>query len=242
MDREYERYTVAWVPVPGTVLAEFGAAWTGCCTVIGEPVIVRPAWQRLSESAKVSLYPGGLGLRAPLTVPFTLRDGYSQWALESDLEEFAARHCSAHIASPVVRALDDQLFYMPPQPNAHLSRMIPELQDMVAPMVHYEAGPAPSRFAMPLTGVIGPSVLKRLKQELAMHVDGITGTNPLIASISLLGDPGDGQAWKMLHRYPLTGFSDHCADIPDAMAFAGPDLLSPIIGTGTRRIEEPQPA
>ena len=66
MEREYERYSVAWVPVPGTALADFGAAWTGCCTVTGEPVTLNPVWKNLREAAKVSLYPGGLGLRAPL--------------------------------------------------------------------------------------------------------------------------------------------------------------------------------
>lgn len=240
MEREYARYCVAWVPVPGTALADFGAAWTGCCTVTGEPATVGPVWKNLREAAKVSLYPGGLGLRAPLTVPFTLPDGVSRWAVESMLEEFAAGHSSAHVVPPVVRVIDDQLMFLPAQPDPDLTRMIPELQETLAPMILPERGPAPRRFAMPLSGMVGPTVAGRLKKVLTPYLEGITGDNPRIASISLVGDPGDGQAWRMIHRYPLTGPDHARRDVPDAMAFTGPDLLAPITGTGARRQAEPQ--
>lgn len=235
MGNQYKRYTVAWVPVPGTPLAEFGAGWTGFAAETGKSVEPRADLQDLRAAAKVNCYPGRFGLRAPLTTPFQLRDGLSQWAFESILEEFASRHCSAQITVPEVRVINDQVTQISPQPHPGLTRMIPDLQDTIAPHIQPEAAPQPTRFGFPLTGIVAPRVAGQLRAVLGKHLEGITGTRPLIASISLVGDPGDGQGWQMLHRYPLTGLAEPKAGVPDAMAIQGPDLLAPITGTGLRR-------
>lgn len=241
MDCEYERFSVAWVPVPGTALADFGAAWTGWCPVTGEPVAPRPAWRELREAAKVAHYPGRQGLRMPLTAPFTLKEGISRWALESMLEEFAAQHASVHVARPVARIINDRVMFLPSEPNPQLNRLMPELHDLVSSLGTPEPAPVPRRFALPLTGVVAPRVASRIQAVLKPHLDGIVGTSPMIASVSLMGDLGEGKAWRMLDRYPLTGFADPRADQPAGMACAGPDLLAPISGTDTRGNTEPQP-
>lgn len=227
MEREYERFSVAWIPVPGTALADFGKAWTGWCSVSGQRTPASKDWEPLKEAARVGRFPGQRGLHAPLTRPFALSDEVSRWALEAVLEEFASGRPSEYISNPVVRVDNERVVFAPERRSDRLNVMMTDLQEELRPFVKFESGPMPLDFVLPLTGMIGPRVSDSVLMELAPFLDGITDPKPLIASLSLIGQPCEGQAWRMLDRYVLSGQSDNAREVPAAMTCIGPDLLAP---------------
>lgn len=227
MESEYERFSVAWIPVPGTALSDFGRQWTGWCSVTGQRVPACEEWESLKAAARVGRFPGQRGLHAPLTRPFTLTDEVSRWTIEAMLEDFASGRPSEIVSRPVVRVANERVVFVPERRSDRLNAIMVDLQAELAPFVRFESGPMPQEFGLPLTGVVGPRVSDAVLMELAPFLDGITDPKPLIASLSLIGQPCEGQAWRMLDRYALSGQSDCSREGPAAMTCIGPDLLAP---------------
>ncbi|MFK7942530.1 MAG: hypothetical protein AB8B85_06420 [Paracoccaceae bacterium] len=241
MSDQYERFSIAWVPVPGTALADFGALWTGWCSARGEYSPLDPSFASARDAARVERFPGSRGLHAPLTQPFRLIDGVSRWALEDKLEKFAARQPSAYVAEPVIDIINERVMLVPGEQSRILNAMMQELQSEIAPLAEFDAGPMPRQFGLPLTGVVGPTVADRVIDAVSGPLDGIVGSNPLIASLSLMADPGDGQPWCMLYRYVLSDQSDSSPHFPSGMACLGPYLLTPGISMMAEGFQPPNP-
>lgn len=236
MPESYTRFAISWVPVPGTALARFGAAWTGWCAVSGHAMATEPLWHDLRASAGVGRFPGAHGLHAPLVGPFTLREGVSRWALEDMLAETASCLPSSRLAPPVLKVVDDRVMFIPGTPDRALDDMVHKLQQVVLPLADRVTGPMPVEFAIPITGIVGPGLGRRVVATLSGALDGIVGNTPMTTSFSLMGSADASRTWGMIERYVPSGHGDGVHQGPETMACQGPDLLAPGIVT-----EEPMP-
>lgn len=231
MPENYTRFAISWVPLPGTALGRFGTAWTGWCADCGQFAATEPKWRALRASAGVDRFPGAHGLHAPLVGSFTLRDGVSRWALEDMLAETASRLAVTRLAPPVLKIVDDRVMLMPASPDRALNDMMSKLQQAVLAVAERMDGPMPVRFAIPITGVVGPRLGKRVVETLSGGLDAIVGNTPMTSGFSLTGSARARSTWAIIERYLLSGDIEGQREGPEGMACCGPHLLAPDIST-----------
>ncbi len=228
---KFERYAVYWAPEAGSPLAEFGAAWLGWdadtstdaprLNIAGLPAPI----EDLTASAR------RYGFHATLKPPFRLAEGMSRAGLESTLETLAA---APVFEAPALELRTDLGFaaLRPCAPcpalDALAARCVTELDEFRAPPTEAElrhrrkAGLTDAQeahllrwgypyvldqfqFHVTLAGPLPPEDFAALAGALAPHLAAAIGAPWTLREICLFGDPGAGQPFHLLRRFPLKG-------------------------------------
>ena len=230
----FARYAVYWLPEDGSHLAAFGAGWLGHDpAVTGLPGQARIRLGLPDGFVdRVTTEPRRYGLHATLKAPFRLKAGATIGQLTERLRDLAIS-TPRHTAAPL-RLTDLQGFLAlcpsDPIPDdlVRLARLIVMLLDTFrAPLTEAErARRKPSalstkqrqnldnwgypyvfddfRFHITLTGRLSEDERRRVEPPLAAAVAQFCREPLAIASIALLGDPGDGRPFKLVQRFALS--------------------------------------
>ncbi|HUS54981.1 MAG TPA: DUF1045 domain-containing protein [Thermohalobaculum sp.] len=227
----YTRYAVFWAPPAGSGLARFGAEWLGWDAEAGRsasqpgPTLPRPL-------AEITRTPRRYGFHATLKPPFRLTAGTDAAALDQALVSLAARHPPATAPGLATSTRLGFVALMPtgpsPEINALAATCTRDLDPFRAPPTEVELAQRRARgltdhqeenlsrwgypyvlddfrFHLTLTGRIQPGEAGALSVAAttlaAPHLDPVLRVD----DISLFGDPGGGEGFRLLRRYRLTG-------------------------------------
>jgi hypothetical protein len=230
-EARFERYALYWMPELGSPLAEFGRSWFGYDTAAGETVAERNDHRlELDCLERITSVPRRYGFHATLLPPFRLRDGMSASALSDRLQRFAAQRERVDVGPlQLVRianflALAPQsdvfalrsfhaecafacdLFRAPLSGTERTRRLALGLsypQRLMLAQWGYPYMLADYRFHLTLTGPLDQSESDAIMGKLAVSLEEICARPLTLESISLCGDPGPGQPFQVLARFPL---------------------------------------
>lgn len=229
----YTRYAVFWVPPSGSGLARFGAEWlgwdaeAGCCVIQPNLALPRPI-------TEITETPRRYGFHGTLKPPFRLTAGANAADLDQALANLAARLSPATAPglaastrlgflalkptgpAPAINALaaactrDLDHFRSPPAETELAQRRSHDLtpgQDANLARWGYPYVLDDFRFHLTLSSHLLPGEAAALSEAAtalaALHLDPVLRLD----DICLFGDPGGGQGFRLLRRYPLTGQS-----------------------------------
>ncbi len=228
------RFALYFAPEQGSALDRFGAAWLGWDAAARVPV-ARPVCAGLSGSgiAEITRTPARYGFHGTLKPPFRLRAGCSVEDLDRAVTALAAGE-EALTTAPLALAEIGSFFALVPPRSAALSalaaRCVRDLDDFRAPAGAAEldkrrAGGLSARqdknlcrwgyphvmddfrFHLTLTNSLSGAERDRVRPVLRDLTAAITGERDdfRLTSLCLFGDPGAGQPFVLLKRYPLHG-------------------------------------
>ena len=227
----YARYAIFWTPQAGSGLARFGAAWLGWDAEAGR-CVARPDAPLPRSLAEITRTPRRYGFHATLKPPFRLAAGTGAAALDRALAALAARTppISAPGLAPSTRLGFLALMPAGPAPalDALAAACMRGLERYCAPPDAAELAQRRTRGLTPrhehnLTRWGYPYVLEDFRFHLTLGGDLRPGeAEPLIEAVTalaaphlapvlhlddicLFGDPGAGDAFRLLRRYPLSG-------------------------------------
>lgn len=230
-----ERYAIYFAPEQGSPLAEFGRTWLGdgagnegaIDTALPAGFPVPPELHRRAIAT-----PARYGLHATMKAPFRLSDGVSERALVEMLEAFCARHAPCETAPLRTTRLGSFLALLPSGDDTPLARLarhcVVDFETLRAPMTGAERERRRPdkltprerallgewgypyvldrfRFHVTLTGELPEADLARIESALAPLLVDVTRAPFQVRSLCLFGDPGSGQRFILLHRFPLLG-------------------------------------
>ncbi|MEM6488737.1 MAG: DUF1045 domain-containing protein [Pseudomonadota bacterium] len=221
----YARYALYWMPRPGTPMAEAGAAWLGWDPATGAEDKARAADPRVAA-------PRRYGLHATLKAPFALAPGGDAAGLQAALAAFAAATPPAEGPRlaltgalgflalmpdgpcPAIDALADACVerfdrFRAPLSDAERARRGAERMDP-ATRARFERWGYPYvkegfRLHITLTGRLEASARAAAEAELKARFGPLLGTPFAVDALALVGDPGGGQAFRLIRHYTLTG-------------------------------------
>ncbi len=227
----YARYAIFWAPPAGSGLARFGAAWLGWDAETGREV-AQPALALPRSLAEITHSPRRYGFHATLKPPFRLAEGADAAALDRALAALAARAPPATAPGLAPSARLGFLALMPAGPAPALDVLAAACtrgleRDCAPPdaaeLAQRRACGLTPRQEHNLTRWGYPYVLDDFRFHLTLGGDLRPGeAEPLIEAvmalaaphlapvlhlddICLFGDPGGGEGFRLLRRYPLTG-------------------------------------
>jgi hypothetical protein len=227
----YARYAVFWAPPPGSGLARFGAEWLGWdagarCRV-PQPALALPR-----PLDQITRTPRRYGFHGTLKPPFRLASGADATALDRSLAMLAARLPPATAPGLAAATGLGFLALMPagpaPEPDALAAACTRDLDRFRAPpgaaeLARRRAPGLTRRQEGYLTCWGDPYVFDDFRFHLTLsgrllpgEAEALTGAANALAAphlgpalrlddICLFGDPGGGQGFHLLRRYPLTG-------------------------------------
>ncbi len=227
----YARYAIFWAPPAGSGLARFGAAWLGWDAETGRDV-AQPALALPRPLDQITRAPRRYSFHGTLKPPFRLATGTDAAALDRALAGLAAGTLpvSAPRLAPSTRL--GFLALMPggpaPELNALAAACTRRLDRFRAPSDTAELAPRHDRDLTPrqehnLTRWGYPYVLDDFRFHLTLGghlrpgeaeplIEAVTALaapylDPILHldDICLFGDPGAGEGFRLLRRYPLTG-------------------------------------
>lgn len=228
----YQRYAVYYAPPRDSLLARLGAAWFGRDDETGEPVT--PAEPRGLPAPRDALTAAArrYGFHATLKAPFRLGDRMDCAELDEAVTALAAG--AAPVAAPRLR-VDADLGFVALRPRAkapELDRLaaacVTELDLLRAPLSQEEVarrrrGGLDAQEEAHLRNWGYPFVLDRFKFHITLtgrlvHADADDACDALqalftpaledpftVTELCLFGEPGEGEAFRLLKRYPLAG-------------------------------------
>ena len=227
----YARYAVFWAPQAGSGLARFGAAWLGWDAEAGCDV-AQPDVPLPRPLDQITRTPRRYSFHGTLKPPFRLADGADAAALDRALVGLAARTppISALGLTPSTRLGFLALMPSGPAPaiNALAAACTRRLDrfcarpDAAEPAPRRARGLTPRqehnltrwgyayvlddfRFHLTLSGRLRPgeaaALIEAVTALAAPHLDPVLHLD----DICLFGDPGGGEGFRLLRRYPLTG-------------------------------------
>ena len=225
----HARYAIYWAPPAGSWLEAFGASWLGWDAAVGEQRM-RPQLGR--ALARLTEGPARYGFHATLKAPFRLAEDTDASTLDAALQSFAAAR--APVAAPGL-TLDAGLGFVALRPSGAAPALDGFALDVVeafephrAPLTEAELarrrGPGLSatqeaalmrhgypytgsefRFHLTLTGPVDPATAETVIEAAAPMVTPHLGREFHLEEIALFADPGAGQPFRLISRYPLTG-------------------------------------
>ncbi|MCH8953656.1 MAG: DUF1045 domain-containing protein [Proteobacteria bacterium] len=227
----YARYAVFWAPAAGSGLARFGAAWLGWDAEAGCEV-AQPDVALSRPLDQITRTPRRYSFHGTLKPPFRLAAGADAAALDQATRELAARTPPATAPGLAPSTRLGFLALMPAGPAPALDALAAactrDLDRYGAPpdaleLAQRRTRGLTSRQEHNLTRWGYPYVLDDFRFHLTLGGDLRPGeAEPLIEAVTalaaphlapvlhlddicLFGDPGAGDAFRLLRRYPLTG-------------------------------------
>ncbi|MEO1494430.1 MAG: DUF1045 domain-containing protein [Pseudomonadota bacterium] len=226
MDPICVNFAVSWIPRPGSALARFGAGWTGWCADRGDAEVS----QELRAIAKGRKgVPGSIsrhGLHAHIKSPFALDDDSDVASVQEAIASVARTTAPITLPRMEVTVFDGRVVMALAQPDPAVTRLVCAVASVVDPHLETPAyadepdmgvsHPALrdwgscdmsviERFHIPLTDRLELGVAYQVVADLRAILDPILTAEVSLADLALVGDPGDGQPWRLLERYQLTG-------------------------------------
>ena len=224
------RFALYFAPEQGSVLDKFGAAWLGW-DAAARVSVARPVCAGVSaeEIAEITQTPARYGFHGTLKPPFRLRAGCTVAGLDRAVTALAAKG-DALTTAPLALTEIGAFFALVPPPNAALAalaaRCVRDLDDFRAPASTAEldqrraAGLSTRqehnlrqwgypyvmedfRFHLTLTNSLEATQRDRLRPVLHDLTKAVATADFTIKSLCLFGDPGAGQPFVLLKRYPL---------------------------------------
>lgn len=224
MARDYDRYAVYWAPPEGSALAEAGATWLGWdAHARAKRPHPRP------EIAKATSAARRYGFHGTLKPPFRLAEGRTAAALGRALDGLGSRTAAFPLpplevtdrlgflaiscdgpcppldglAGACVRDLDD---FRAPLSEAEHARRKPDLLD-AEERANLDRWGYPHvlgrfRFHLTLSGRCPPTGMAALART---HFGAALATPVRVETVSLFGDPGEGQPFHHLSSHALSG-------------------------------------
>ncbi|MHA1529670.1 MAG: DUF1045 domain-containing protein [Alphaproteobacteria bacterium] len=227
----YTRYAIFWAPQAGSGLARFGAAWLGWDAGTGREV-AHPEAPLPHSLAEITRAPRRYGFHATLKPPFRLAEGADAAALDHAIGELAARTPPATAPglapssrlgfpalmptgpAPALDALaaactsDLDRFRAPPatvELARHRARNLTPGQERNLTRWGYPYVLDEFRFHLTLGGRLPPGEAEPLIEAVTTLAAPHLAPVLHIDDICLFGDPGAGDHFRLLRRYPLTG-------------------------------------
>lgn len=228
----FERYAVYYCPNINSELSQFGNAWLGWNPETGN-VIERPPIEGLSQDDIIqsTLTPTKYGFHGTLKPPFRLAENKSFDQLDLAMKALADQtpvietaplilHQIAHflafspcegkeqieeLAKQCVCSLD--AFRKPASQEELIRRRQGNLtthQDALLLRWGYPYVLDEFRFHLTLTNNLPDDTLLRIKDALIQHCEDILTMPFIINEICLFGDPGKGEPFHLIKRYPLS--------------------------------------
>ncbi|MEM0990800.1 MAG: hypothetical protein AAGK00_18170 [Pseudomonadota bacterium] len=223
MHKEYARFVVDWVPGAGTALARFGRHWTGWCADLGRPAAQDGRLAALRTQAHSDRVLGLRGLHAPLTPVFELRAGTNVRTLSDALAEVANTVPPVMMAPARPMVFEGRVELRPSGPSEEVGQLLAELSTVLARFAGRIGTPSSTRFAIPLSAVIGQIRGYALAEALAPWLSDMRWDAADLGEIALKGAPVRG-GWRVIERFRLTG-PERCDCGGHPLACEGTPLL-----------------
>ena len=225
----HARYAIYWAPPSGSWLEAFGASWLGWDAGAGERRMQPATGLPL---ARLTERPARYGFHATLKAPFRLAEGRGAGDLDLALTAFAGR--TAPVVAPGL-TLDGALGFVALRPSGRAPALDAFVLDLVetfapfrAPLTPEEfdrrraAGLTPAqeaalarhgyphaaenfRFHVTLTGPVDAAMADAVIDTAAPLVTPHLDPEFRLSEIALFADPGAGQPFRLIRRYPLSG-------------------------------------
>lgn len=230
--RKFRRYAVYFVPRKETALAKFGRTWFGPDSETENLTknIEISMDQEHYEHAIAA--PRRYGFHATLKAPFMLRTGCDLDDLLAATEDLAYSSSPVALGGLQINPIDEFLALVPVSENRDLDKLalrcVRLLDVYRAPMCKAElkkrrAGGLGEReekmllkwgypyvkktyrFHMTLTGKLKTREVKIVEQVLAQLGKNTIDRPFMIDDLCVLGDPGNGEPFRLLERFALSG-------------------------------------
>ncbi len=225
----HARYAIYWAPPSGSWLEAFGASWLGWDAVAGEQRMQPSTGLPLADLTE---RPARYGFHATLKAPFRLADGRRGDELDRALAAFAGR--AAPVVAPGL-TLDADLGFVALRPSgrapaldAFVRELVEAFEAFRAPLTADEiarrraSGLTPAedvalarygyphagdafRFHITLTGPVDRTMAAAVIETAAPLVTPHLSPEFRLSEIALFADPGAGQRFRLIRRYPLSG-------------------------------------
>ena len=255
MPEEDDVLRVAWVPRPGTSLADFGCLWTGWSAEEGTVQRRLPTARIGVDPEEVASEPARLGLFGAVSAPFRLDPHCSVWRLDQTLESLGETLATVRLPGMRMALVDDRLALVPAMPSTGLERLMGGVRAAVESCGR-RVGPggrppfrlpgpgdrqrgrvaAPDlprlegegRFHVPLTDPVVPARAGGIAGPLAAHFEDTLLGPQMIRSLVLLADPGARRRARVLRRFDLNEDPRDRGASP--FSALGPRLDAPLLG------------
>ncbi len=227
----YTRYAIFWAPPAGSGLARFGAQWLGWDAETGRDA-AQPARALPRRLDQITRTPRRYSFHGTLKPPFRLAAGTDAAALDRALAGLAAR--TAPVSAPGLTP-STRLGFLALMPNGPAPALDALAAACTRRLDRFSARPGAAqlaqrrardltprqeanltrwgypyvlddfRFHLTLSGRLRPGEAEPLIEAVtalaAPHLDPVLHLD----DICLFGDPGAGEDFRLLRRYPLTG-------------------------------------
>jgi putative phosphonate metabolism protein len=228
----FERYAIYYSPEPGCELAEFGEQWLGR-DAYGQPVIKNSSLAGDENLQALIATPARYGFHGTVKPPFRLTRDEHPRRLKDVLDRFVSKCkvvaapplklttignflalCPDGIAGPnkdiddlAERCVYEFDYFRAPMSDEELQRkkndelssgQLENLNRWGYPFVFDEY-----RFHLTLTGALSTDEKSRVEDILSPLVEALPNEPFTIRSLCLFGDPGNGEPFRLIERYPL---------------------------------------
>lgn len=227
---QYERYAIYWAPAWDSGLFALACTWFGSNPETGETARERDHLglsPDLAENAAAS--PRRYGLHATMKAPFRLASVVDTASLGESLAAFCARRRRVRTGPLRLTRFSRFLALMPQSPRVELEWLADEctthFDHFRAPLseadrarrstnltrlesAQFEEFGYPYIFSsfmfhITLAGPLDDADLTRVEAALAPAVVPFTQNDFAVDELCLFGDPGGGEPFKILGRYPM---------------------------------------
>lgn len=227
----YERYAIYWAPERGSRLAAFGAGLLGWDVETSSDAPRLRIDGLPAPVEELTAAPRRYGFHGTLKPPFRLAEGRKRTGLEratatlaSDLTAFDAPPLELHdrfgfpalspdapcaeldaLAARCVTELDT--FRAPPSETELARRRAAGLSDRQEAHLLRWGYPYvldEFRFHLTLAGMLLPEIAKGFATAINPHLTGVVGAPWRVREICLFGDPGGGEPFHLLRRFPFS--------------------------------------
>jgi putative phosphonate metabolism protein len=231
MPPAFERYAIYWAPDTGNPLWTFACAWLGHDPESGRPVTARERLGLDGAlHDRIVADPARYGIHATLKAPFRLAPGRTCEDLAARLRAFAAARRSFDAGTMRLAEIGGFLALVPQAPSDRLRHLatacVVGFDDLRGPLdaadrarratgrygAHqrllleqwgYPHVLSEFRFHVTLTGRLDEAERAKALSVLRPAVAGFCASPLEISGLVLFGDPGGGQPFRLLARYPL---------------------------------------
>ena len=229
----YERYALYYAPETNSLLEQLGNSLLGIDPVAGT-VLARPNLAGIAPDALAAMTRSAshYGFHGTLKPPFILKAGKSYDDLMKAVDQLASdlraietgplkvtrlghfialcpsgdeKELNA-LAAAFVQGLDALRRPNRPEDLArHRAKGLTKQQDALLQAWGYPYVLAAFRFHLTLTDRVSPDQIHQLSTVLSAYFANATRDPFSLKSVALFGDPGNGQPFRLLRRFPLNG-------------------------------------
>lgn len=227
----FQRYALYWAPEHDSPLGAFGRSWLGHDAEPPAAISQRNDFGLgLDCIERLTRAPRRYGFHATILAPFHLSADAAVDELKARAERFASRRRPICIGRLGIRALGDFLaltptgsaqaltafhtecafafdrFRAPLSKSDRTRRSQDQLslsQRLMLAQWGYPYMLSQYRFHLTLTGPLDAAELEPIRTRLADTLESICQQRVTMESLSLFGDPGQGDTFRLIARYPL---------------------------------------